>query len=178
MERRIQTKRRMICRFPTLVFFVTVISFLWAGGVFGDTNLGDDASNVTVHANSDDGSYGAFIVYSGTGTTLPTAELGSLNSSTITAYTNGSATNGATGAVGGQLVIDTTGVHVTTGTLTVGGSTVATQSYVTSQGYITSSALSPYATTSTMNSADSALQSDIDTRVITGSAATFRIFEQ
>lgn len=58
------------------------------------------------------------------------------------------------------------------GTLTANGGVVATQTYVTSQGYITNSALAPYATTAAMNGADGVLQADINTRVITGSAAT------
>lgn len=128
-----------------------------------DTDIGfTDANNVTVHVNTDDATAGAFVVYNGTDTNLPTALLGGLASSTITAYTNGSAGPGAA-VVGGQLVVNTTGVDISAGTLTVGGSTVATETYVTS-------AVSSEATA--RSTADGVLQTDINTRVVTDSSAS------
>ncbi len=149
-------------------FKLQVIAALVASAISGGVQAqatvnttGGTENDVTVNVNTDDASAGAFIVYSGSGTTNVMASIGALTGTTFSALTGGTAAS--PGPVGGQLQITSTGVNVSVGALTVAGDAVATEDFVTSQGY---------ATTSAMNTADSGLQTQIDNRVVIGSSAT------
>ncbi len=149
-------------------FKLQVIAALVASAISGGVQAqatvnttGGTENDVAVNVNTDDQSAGAFIVYSGSGTTNVMASIGALTGTTFSALTGGTAAS--PGPVGGQLQITSTGVDVSVGALTVAGDAVATEDFVISQGY---------ATTSAMNTADSGLQTQIDNRVVIGSSAT------
>ncbi len=111
--------KRIFQWFCIVVFAVLIMTVRG----YADTDITvTDNNNVTVHVNTDDQAAGAFIVYTGTGVTLPTASLGGLNSSTITAYTNANAAAASAGDVGAALTVASTGVTISGASATLNAS--------------------------------------------------------
>jgi len=184
-----------ILRALTVTVSLVVLTGAPSANVYADTTVGD-ADNYIISFDNDSAGYGNFYVNDEnggndwstqtdkapgtTGVTTITSDAGS----TIIQSVNPTDTTGS--ITTNKTTFNATGITTekdlsVAGTITMGGATVATQTYVNSQGFATTSSMNSADATLQTNitneasariTADSSLQTQIDNRVVIGSAAT------